>query len=327
MPRYRCPGARESPESVRFSIRLRCVHDVREGGFHRYRDVLHPSWGVKVDLGPVGRDTELAELWAFLSAASGAPAAVAITGDAGIGKTMVWQRVVQSACRSSRVLSCQAASAERTLAFSALHDLFGDVGGDVLETLEGPMRRAVEVMLLRAPSVSPPPAGQPEANRPRQQQRALARGILSILRILSDSAPLMLAVDDAQWLDQPSARVLEFCFRRLERGAHLDLADLPLGQHWSSRSAWTGPCRRTVLCVCRWARSAWALSARSYGHGWGLCCPGTPSRGCTRRAAETLSMPSRSPARFSSTRACPAPMSRSRSRRVSVVSCSGACAS
>jgi DNA-binding CsgD family transcriptional regulator len=43
----------------------------------------------------------------------------------------------------------------------------------------------------------------------------LARGILNAMRILSGSAPLMVAVDDAQWLDRPSASVLEFCVRRL----------------------------------------------------------------------------------------------------------------
>ena len=36
-----------------------------------------------------------------------------------------------------------------------------------------------------------------------------------MVRILSADAPLMVAVDDAQWLDRPSAGVLEFCFRRL----------------------------------------------------------------------------------------------------------------
>ena len=44
----------------------------------------------------------------------------------------------------------------------------------------------------------------------------LARGILDALRILSGGAPLVIAVDDAQWLDRPSAGVLEFCFRRLQ---------------------------------------------------------------------------------------------------------------
>jgi hypothetical protein len=45
----------------------------------------------------------------------------------------------------------------------------------------------------------------------------LARGILDALRILSSDAPLMVAVDDAQWLDFPSERVLKFCLRRLQR--------------------------------------------------------------------------------------------------------------
>ena len=45
----------------------------------------------------------------------------------------------------------------------------------------------------------------------------LARGVLDALRIISSAAPLVIAVDDVQWLDRPSAGVLEFCFRRLER--------------------------------------------------------------------------------------------------------------
>ena len=44
----------------------------------------------------------------------------------------------------------------------------------------------------------------------------LARGILDALRVLSGDSPLVLAVDDVQWLDHPSADVLEFCFRRLQ---------------------------------------------------------------------------------------------------------------
>ena len=43
----------------------------------------------------------------------------------------------------------------------------------------------------------------------------LARGILDVLRMLSADAPLIVAVDDAQWLDQPSAGVLDFCLRLL----------------------------------------------------------------------------------------------------------------
>ena len=187
------------------------------GGSRRCPDVLDPIRGGEVDSRPVGRDAEIAEIWAFLSAASGAPAALAITGDAGIGKTVVWQHVLQAAGRSSRVLSCQPAPAERPLAFSALDDLFGDVAEEVLPALPGPRRRAVEVALLRDVSPDPWPAGLPRAGRPLPERRVLARGILDALRILSGGAPLVIAVDDAQWLDRPSAGVLEFCFRRLQR--------------------------------------------------------------------------------------------------------------
>ena len=154
----------------------------------------------------MGRDAEIGEIRAFLSAVPGEPAAVAITGDAGIGKTVVWRHLVQAAGRSATVLSCRPAPAERPLAFSALDDLFGDVAGQVLPALPGPRRRAVELALLRDASIGTLP-----------EPRGLARGILDALRILSAEAPVIVAVDDARWLDRPSASVLEFCFRRLCR--------------------------------------------------------------------------------------------------------------
>jgi DNA-binding CsgD family transcriptional regulator len=170
-----------------------------------------------VDPRLVGRDAEIAEIWAFLSAASGAPAALAITGDAGIGKTVVWRHVLQVAGQSFRVLSCQPTPAERPLAFSALDDLFGRVADEVLPTLEQPRRRAVEGALLRDASQGHILAGPSQASRQLPEPRVLARGMLDALRILSGVAPLMVAVDDAQWLDRSSAGALEFCFRRLQR--------------------------------------------------------------------------------------------------------------
>jgi len=164
-----------------------------------------------VDLVPIGRDGEIVDICAFLSATSGAPSALAITGDPGIGKTMVWKHVLEAARRSSRVLSCQPASAEKPLAFSALDDLLSEVAGEVLPALPAPARRAVEAALLRDTPEGPEPAG-----RPSRERRVLARGVLDALRILSAGTPLVIAVDDAQWLDRPSAGVLEFCSRRLQ---------------------------------------------------------------------------------------------------------------
>ncbi len=171
--------------------------------------------GVGVDSGLVGRDADVAKIQAFLSAASGAPAALAIEGDAGIGKTAVLRHVLGAAGQSSRVLSCQPAMAERPLAFSALDDLFGDVTGEALAALAGPRRHAVETALLRGPPSDEQSAGPSPAGRAAPDPRVLARGILDVVRTLSRPAPLMVAVDDALWLDQPSASALEFCLRRL----------------------------------------------------------------------------------------------------------------
>jgi len=152
---------------------------------------------------------------AFLSATFGTPDAFVITGDAGIGKTAIWRHVLRGIGRSPRLLSCQPAPAERPLAFSALDDLLGDIVGDVLSALAEPHRHAVESALLRKPHPGASSAGFPGAGRALPDQRVLARGILETFQILAGSAPLIVAVDDAQWLDRPSADVLNFSFRRL----------------------------------------------------------------------------------------------------------------
>lgn len=170
-----------------------------------------------MDSGPIGRYAEAAEISALLSTTSEAPTALLITGDAGIGKTVVWRHSVQIARRSTRVLVCQPAAAERPLAFSALDDLFAEVVDEVLPALTAPRRRAVAAALLRDVSPGRTSAAFCEASRTPPERRVLAQGTLDALRILSRSMPLVVAVDDAQWLDRPSGGVLEFCFRRLKR--------------------------------------------------------------------------------------------------------------
>jgi DNA-binding CsgD family transcriptional regulator len=170
-----------------------------------------------MDSGLIGRDGAVAKISAFLAASSKRPAALAIIGDAGIGKTVVWKHSVQTASQSSRVLVCQPASTERPLAFSALDDLLAEVAEEVLPALQGPRRRVVEVALLRERSAEPGSPILSQTSGPPPERRALARGVLDALRILSGGERLVIAIDDAQWLDRPSASALEFCIRRLRR--------------------------------------------------------------------------------------------------------------
>ncbi len=76
----------------------------------------------------VGRDEELAALHAFFDTAGEGPAAVVLEGEAGIGKTTIWQAGVEAAReRGLRVLTARPAEAERGLAHVVLGDLFEEV--------------------------------------------------------------------------------------------------------------------------------------------------------------------------------------------------------
>ena len=94
-----------------------------------------------------------------------------------------------------RVLIARPVAAEVKLSFSALADL---LDGVELDGLEEPHRRALEVTLLRAEADAPEPS-------------AVAAAFLVALHALD---PVLVAVDDVQWLDPDSAHALAFAARR-----------------------------------------------------------------------------------------------------------------
>jgi DNA-binding CsgD family transcriptional regulator len=150
-----------------------------------------------------GRDEELAVVAAFLD--GGFPAALLLEGEAGIGKTALWRASIEiAAARGYRVLSCSAAEAESELSFTALCDLIDDEFDEVADDLPRPQRRALAVVLLREEPDERPPG-----------PAAVAVAFLTTLRSLASQAPVLLAIDDVQWLDRPSADALSFFARRV----------------------------------------------------------------------------------------------------------------
>lgn len=150
----------------------------------------------------VGRREELAAVEAFLARGSGV---CVVAGEAGIGKTTVWRAGLDLAGeRSYRVLAAMTAATEAQLAYAALRDLLEGLFDDVQDALPAPQRQALAVALLRAD-----PADLPAASA------AVAAGFLSALRVAAAAGPLLVAVDDIQWLDASSALALAFTARRV----------------------------------------------------------------------------------------------------------------
>ena len=151
----------------------------------------------------VGRDEELARIDAFLTRRGTGGAALVLEGEAGIGKTTLWLAGVERAReRGFRVLVARPAEAERELSFAALGDLLSDVH-EQIRSLPPPQRRPLEAALLLDETPGAP-----------VEPRAVAVALLAVLRALAREQPLLLAIDDVQWLDSPSAIALSFAVRR-----------------------------------------------------------------------------------------------------------------
>ena len=143
-----------------------------------------------------GREDELAVLVDLLDAPADALAAAVVVGDAGIGKTTLWLAATAAAeARGALVLSSRPSEAEARFSFVGVADLIGDVVAEVLPELPRPQRRALEAALALS-----------DAGRAAVDEGVVAFGFLSVLRRLAERHRLVLAIDDAQWLDEPSAR-------------------------------------------------------------------------------------------------------------------------
>ena len=162
----------------------------------------------------IGRDDEIDRIRGFLDASPAeAPRALVLEGEAGIGKSTLWlEGLVIARERGLRVLSTRPAEAERNLALAGLGDLFEAVLDEVLPALAPPRRRALEVALLL------------EEAEDRLAARALGVAVRSAFELLAEAQPLLVAVDDVQWLDPSSTDALSFALRRTAAPIHLLLA-------------------------------------------------------------------------------------------------------
>jgi DNA-binding CsgD family transcriptional regulator len=155
--------------------------------------------------GPIiGREAALARLRALVDPAPPASQVLVVTGEAGMGKTMLLADTAGRARRAGlRVLSVTGRESESRLAFAGLHQLLRPVlpGAGRL-----PGRQAQA--LRRALGLSADP-GAPDP-------LLTGAAVLTLLSDLSEHSPVLVVADDAHWLDRSSLDALSFAGSRLD---------------------------------------------------------------------------------------------------------------
>jgi DNA-binding CsgD family transcriptional regulator len=150
----------------------------------------------------IGRSAELDKLRTWLH--GGVKTVLVIEGEPGIGKTTLWAEGVDRARLEGRqVLACRPRPSDARLPNVGVTDLLRNVPDEAFENLPLPQRRSLEVATLRR-----------EVGEGDLEPRAVGTALTALLAQLATSKPLLLAVDDAQWLDPASARGLAFALHR-----------------------------------------------------------------------------------------------------------------
>lgn len=127
--------------------------------------------------------------------------AIAVRGDAGIGKSTLLAHLADTAPDDVRILRATGIEAETELPFAALHLLLRPVR-HLIDRLPPAQRDALDTAF--------------GADREQPPDRFLVGlAALTLLADLAEQQPLLCLVDDVQWLDRGSADALLFAARRL----------------------------------------------------------------------------------------------------------------
>jgi DNA-binding CsgD family transcriptional regulator len=151
----------------------------------------------------VGRDAEIQLVDELIDDLSKAGGALVVRGEPGIGKSSLLEHARQRAIAAGgRVLSTIGVESEAELAFAGLHQLLHPIIR-LTEHLSEPQRRAIDAAFGVSGEVEPDPF-------------RVALAAFQLVCDAADARPVVLIVDDAQWLDQSTMGALTFIARRLD---------------------------------------------------------------------------------------------------------------
>jgi DNA-binding CsgD family transcriptional regulator len=149
----------------------------------------------------VGREAELAEIGGLVDQARGGRSGVVVVrGEPGIGKTRLLDAIVSEA-DDIQILRLLGIESEMRLGYAALHQLLTPLANGI-DALPAPQARALK-------------AAFGLSDEGASDQFLVGLAALTLLTSAAEERPLLIVVDDTQWLDQESADALGFVARRL----------------------------------------------------------------------------------------------------------------
>ena len=181
----------------------------------------------------VGRESELGQIDRFLDAISDGPSCLLIEGEAGIGKTTLWQAGVDGGAeRGYRMLATRCGQSETKLSLTGLGDLVNPLLDEALPELPTPLAAAIETAFLRIGSGGSTP-----------DRRAISLAALEVLRNVAASSP----IDWVSTISNGSIGLPRGCWRSARAGCE--------ASNWgSSRRCGPGsphPARRNLKRRCQ----------------------------------------------------------------------------
>jgi DNA-binding CsgD family transcriptional regulator len=136
------------------------------------------------------------------------PTALVVEGEAGAGKSRLWRAALEVAANAGcRVLRTEPSASESDSPFAGLSDLLATILPSLADGIPRPQLEAIEVALLLRPAGDTVPTAH-----------AIGLAVLAALRSCLDDGPVLVAIDDAQWLDAGSLEALGFALRRIIGG-------------------------------------------------------------------------------------------------------------
>jgi DNA-binding CsgD family transcriptional regulator len=158
--------------------------------------------------GDIVRQAEWQRVRDFAASARASPALLTVEAEAGAGKSTLWRAGLAAAADAGhRLLRSEPSAAEADLSFAGLSDLLTGVLPEVTADIPGPQREALEIALLLRPAGDEAPTAH-----------AVGLAVLAALRACVSVGPVLVAIDDVQWLDEASLDALMFALRRLASG-------------------------------------------------------------------------------------------------------------